>query len=528
MKKLFYFFAVMTLTTTFVACEKMDIEQPVENPNNIKGTGTEIIIENFAKALANVLYENKECRELIKTEALRKINYDYDVLYMLVKDKKLNDGTTLENLMLTYLDSKDMDFMMESFPTLTIFVPSLPENSFSCDSWNVQTEFPDVAVRPNNSLLTYCYDAKGNEYVLEPDEIPGFPIVVLKINERIILKKERDSHSSILRSTTNPNIEFEFTDPVFDNTMPRPETRRDDYNNNVKIQKALEAYNIFPNNLIGWQRDYVYYNLTNSNDRGRLDVRFRESIVGFKFLGNPSTLIDNITRFRDDPKLINKNDWFDMRKISIPGTSRSMLTPWTDGEFEFQVKYSVLSKNTPSSETNTSFRLDPTKLFNINVISKTKGILWKKRTVYKITDIQNLFCFIEVPMFDYDLSKYSITYKISIFEKDDPQTTSQTVQTSTEFASNFSFDPGIGEIIKTGTKYGSSEKQTKTVTSTTSVTTGSDDLGTVTVNFEDEIIRSNNFKFENIQGRNSYPIPDFNNAYRTGHYQIYVCPILLN
>lgn len=513
-------------TAAFVACEKMDRDKPIENTNNID-IGKESVIENFAKALAVVLYENEECRDLIRTEALKKINHDYDVLYMLVKDKELNNGATLTSLMLDHISSEDLEFMIKSFPTLTIFVPSLPENSFSCDSWDIQTQIPDVAVRSNNGLRTYCYDATGNEYFLENDEIPGFPIVVLKINERIVVKKG-NNHSTILRSSTEPNMEFEFIDPVFDNSIPKVETRRSSYTDDIRYQKALEAYNVFPNNLIGWQRDYIYYNLTDSDARGRLDVRFRESIVGFKFLGNASTLIDNITRFRDDPRLINKNDWFEMRKIPIPGTSRSVLTPWTDGEFEFQVKHNVLSKAAPNSETTTSFRLDPDRLFHVDVESKTKGAFWWKRTVYKITNIRSLYCSIDVPMFDYDLSKYSTSYKISIFEKDDPQTKTETVQTSTEFASNFSFDPSVGEIIKTGTKYGKSEKQTKTVTTTTSVTTGNDDLGTVIINFEDEVILSNTPKFESIKGRSSYAIPDFNNAYRTGHYQIYVCPILLN
>lgn len=160
-----------------------------------------------------MLFESKECRDLIKTEALKKNNHDYDVLYMLIKDKELNNGTTLANLMLNHISFEDIEFMMKSFPTLTIFVPALPENSFSCDSWNIQTQIPDVAVRPNNSLRTYCYDATGNEYFLETDEIPGFPIVVLKINERIVLKKG-NNHSTILRSSTEPNIEFEFIDPV--------------------------------------------------------------------------------------------------------------------------------------------------------------------------------------------------------------------------------------------------------------------------------------------------------------------------
>ena len=145
MKKIMYLFAVMALTATFVACEKMDMDKPIGNTDN-SNIGKESVIENFAKALAVVLHENEECRDLIKTEALKKINHDYDVLYMLVKDKELNNGATLTSLMLDHISSEDLEFMIKSFPTLTIFVPSLPENSFSCDSWDIQTQIPDVAI----------------------------------------------------------------------------------------------------------------------------------------------------------------------------------------------------------------------------------------------------------------------------------------------------------------------------------------------------------------------------------------------
>ena len=103
MKKIMYLFTITALTATFVACEKMDTDKPIENTDNID-MGKESVIENFAKAFAVVLYENEECRDLIKTEALKKINHDYDVLYMLVKDKELNNGATFTKLFTTKKD----------------------------------------------------------------------------------------------------------------------------------------------------------------------------------------------------------------------------------------------------------------------------------------------------------------------------------------------------------------------------------------------------------------------------------------
>ena len=47
-------------------------------------------------ALAKVLKDSPAVRKLIKDEALKQIDFDYDVLYLLVKDEILSDNTTLE------------------------------------------------------------------------------------------------------------------------------------------------------------------------------------------------------------------------------------------------------------------------------------------------------------------------------------------------------------------------------------------------------------------------------------------------
>lgn len=52
--------------------------------------------KDFSIALAKVLSENQDVRDLIKKEALKKIDFDYDVLYQLVNKEELSEGKTLE------------------------------------------------------------------------------------------------------------------------------------------------------------------------------------------------------------------------------------------------------------------------------------------------------------------------------------------------------------------------------------------------------------------------------------------------
>lgn len=101
----------------------------------------------MVNALAKVLVESAPARELIKKEALKKIDYDYDVLYLMVKDEVLGDNTTLEGLLSKYLDKDFFDLIENQISNLTIFVPELPEDSFSAELWDVKTDIPDVAIR---------------------------------------------------------------------------------------------------------------------------------------------------------------------------------------------------------------------------------------------------------------------------------------------------------------------------------------------------------------------------------------------
>ena len=101
----------------------------------------------FSFALARVLNESEGVRKLIKEEAIKQFDHDYDVLYMLVKDKQLGGGGTLEGFLLKYVSRENLLSLYKEMPTLTIFVPSLPGDSFSAEGWNTAKEIPYVAYK---------------------------------------------------------------------------------------------------------------------------------------------------------------------------------------------------------------------------------------------------------------------------------------------------------------------------------------------------------------------------------------------
>jgi hypothetical protein len=103
----------MMLVSLFVfSCEKkVDLEPDAASTTSSLRDGEELR-KYFAKALVKALQE-KEVREFLKAEALEKYDGDYDVLYALVKNKKLASGKTFEQTLASYasLLQKVFDFL---------------------------------------------------------------------------------------------------------------------------------------------------------------------------------------------------------------------------------------------------------------------------------------------------------------------------------------------------------------------------------------------------------------------------------
>ena len=81
-----------------------DIDKNVVSATFLEQSESNLILkQKFSSALVKVLGQNEEVRSLIKEEALKQIDFDYDVLYCLIKDKQLKNGVTLEEYLEKYL-----------------------------------------------------------------------------------------------------------------------------------------------------------------------------------------------------------------------------------------------------------------------------------------------------------------------------------------------------------------------------------------------------------------------------------------
>lgn len=231
-------------------------------------------------------------------------------------------------------------------------------------------------------------------------------------------------------------------------------------------------------------------------------------------LGDGRAAMNKISDHTDDPRI--DGSW---HKIGTGNTY--IMSGWTDGEFEFEVKYCLGSSSPVGTEITTYFRVGPRELFDV----KPKKSYIDSKNKFEIESITPLYVRLALPLFEWNIQHYSAVISISIAEFDLSQTEKKTISTGTKIASNFQYEAAWGTTVKSGLKWGVSGERSSTVSYETVTQTCSDQLGTVLVNFEDQIIISKEGK--SYSGRRNLR-PDYNNKYYTSWYRIYIAPLLTN
>ena len=475
-----------------------------------------VLKKDFAKALSKVFNESLMARNLIKNEALKMIDNDYDVLYQLVKDEMLEDNITFEQYIGKYIEMDKLLSINEKFPTLTIFVPELPKNSFSAALWNTDKEIPVVAVRTCISNDVPIYDKDGEEKIIKSDLIPMYPIVVLKDNERIVANEYSNLSRSNFSSTnftfsSKSGITYSFLGESFNNMKQKNILRPRNVNKSMKdrLQKSVDAYNIYKNKD-GWHRDYIYYDMVPGSDKGVFVYDYKETLYSFQMKGDPNIAFQKISDQTGDAQL-------DYDQIFNPRQSYK-ATPWTDGKFDFLVKVYVGTKSPIGTEQTFSFGVKPEDLFRVSY----KDIGGGNSKVDGVKEC--LVVPLDLPLFEWNIENFSCVIKISIEEIDGTETQRTLSQTTAEFAGNFELNPVKGVFEKVGLKFGASAKKTITTTFEKTFTLGNDELGDVIVNFYDPVVLSGDWIEYAGRRDTAYSIP-LNSKYYNGYYKIELAPL---
>ncbi|QNR85556.1 hypothetical protein H9N25_03515 [Pedobacter riviphilus] len=498
MKKLFNF-AAMLLLLGVVSCKKENA--PIENEQNFsfsEKTSSEV---SFAKILAKAVKSDESLRNFIKTESLKQFDKDHDILYQLVKNREISDGKTLREKLLGFTTAEELDKIESKLPLLTIFVPTLP--GFSPEAWNQVSEIPLIAVSNTDAKNSIGLYGDGDEAKLRPTEIPGFPVIVIKQNERVRVKTDINkvaSNSRSLNFNTGSTISFEFIDQAFDGSIPDVKNTSSQLLNSNKfagvkgtVSRVAPSPNLSNPNAIDqvnvdaynsgseWHRDYVYYGITPSSPNGKFRNYYSEFITSFKFL-TPNALgliADQDGDPKPFPNYIDGN---------IPLNENGHRTPgWFDGNFEFRITVLINSKNGVGNEYVRQISVNPRDLFDLQYkfLGEVK-MLFFKGNAYELETVIPKEYHPNVELIPWDLENYGTAWKFIFYEVDGTQEETKSYENTTTFAANFEVNGGVKDKI--GAKFGlaatSSEKRTYSV----KTMLGSDYLGEAILTFDQPII----------------------------------------
>lgn len=519
--------------------ENTDHKQPYNNnqdpPKPIESLNlseTDQLKVKFGRVLAKALKDSPELRQFIKQEALKQFNNDYDVLFNMVRHKPLNNipstrlkngvNNSLEGLLEGYFEDKnELSAIQSQLPLLTVFVPKLPENSFSAETWdtNDPDQIPVVGIRVDNTNEVPMVDAVNNhEYILEDDLIPGYPVVVIKNNERLAVNTDDNNFA---RSTevieAQDGTSYRFLDDNLNasmtktnNTLIKPIDPEGGSCNppfaiipgrdNTVPQFIKTAHNVFDGRISQpWQRDNIYYQLTTTQTTNTyVGGKYLEAITYFRLNGVPEDVFSSMSNQNNsaNPDPIGTNQSWERDRTRVP---------WTDGNFEIGISITDNAKNRPNINFAFSFDAAPESLFTYSYESVVRWrgawpIRWK-RTYWrpKIDGFKGMdftstnLDATKLHIHAWDLTEYSNIWNLEIKELDvSTEITTKTASVK-KYNTNINIDTSIplGEKTKLGLKFGASLEEENSSERNHKWIEGSDLLGFLEIPFGDKVVNKN-------------------------------------
>ncbi|MGY6545455.1 MAG: hypothetical protein ACXIU2_11675, partial [Cyclobacteriaceae bacterium] len=456
----------------------------------------------FALALRNAIFNEPELRNLIKEEALKMFNGDYDILYHTFKETLMKSGKSVHETILDYSENREKtNSAIQNLPLLTILVPDLID--FTAFDWDSENELVDIAIDDVNDRKTAitAISSDGEKYEIPRGYQPAYPIIVIKNNERIISSSDTQikNYNNLGDLVLNLNGESYF---ITDNNYKTKDINHNYENEAISRIETnssyfrvglLSDYSHIINAIeseVEWQRDNIYYGLDASQNitRGPLNRKYMEVITGMRFNFPPADF-NFISNSPEDPSPTGNDQMI------------NILPEWTDGYFDFEINV-LITTPTGQEKYVRSFSLKPYELFNIKYRIENGG---RGRTfrIFEGISEEAPTVSLNIPIEDWNFERYGNTWKFVIIEKDPDIKTTITTTNQTKIGTNFEF----GE--KVGFKFGATGEITESESFAIETTQSSDLLGEARLHFEDPIFLNYTISNGNwpigCGGRNSPP-----------------------
>lgn len=504
------FLFVLVSTIFMLSCSQEEVTNLTENDQKgLPELTTAQAQLKFAKLLSQAASNSIEVRNFLKEEALARFDNDYDIFYPLVKDKIVTGNKSFRDILLSYCqDENELTRIEFSQLLLNIMIPDLSLFwDFDAKKWDVNNA--EVAVLCRDDKDDTLYENGENIGSLPKGEIPGFPCLVVKNNERLMVTNA---------NARSGEVTYEFIDEVFDGAKNRPQARHSDFDIDFQPTEDLGKYvaksEIMPSIIKAWeefknvpnacQRDYIYYGITKANTPGTLNRNIREKLYRFRI---NATAFGKIADSNQDSQLNNPSQT--KRYLSNDEILRQI---WTDGEFEFRFKSYIAGEDSKEAmEHVLPFSVNPRDVFSIkkvHVHHKNSTMFRQSKNFYSVNvnNLESKWIYPEklagknynsqVFLLPWDLYSKSLVIHMFVEEFDLDQTDERSRTVVNEFTNKVDFSvEGGGSTDKKmnlTAKLGYGFSHTKTTTSTTKITTTltSDDLGTLSFLFYDPIIKA--------------------------------------
>ena len=435
---------ILTVLATFTDCSRK--EQAVISP--ISGKDITYPLDADRTALGQLVAKgmaNAEIRKIVKDEALKQFDRDYDVLLYQIKDQVLSTGQTIAQYMELLGDSeKSFGKLLEKMPLATIYVSKLP--SFSAEKWDAANQVPFVAVlnskNPGNVIKAFNKDNAWLELSLDKD--PPIAVVVLKENERVGLSKKGDFIFS------KEGKSFYYLDNEF--KKKTPSASRQLFTSQID-PLLVEAYNKVKTCSYCDQRDYIYYGIfpPAGITEGKLNTKFAEAITDFR--------LENEAAFNN-------------------------IGGWAEGNFEFYINAYFPNRDKPFLKV-VSATADDLATYEEKEYDKWCVNLWPFGALYcekgkyrEFTGVKT-FAPLDWPVKyqTFDMQTNGNEWWLKVFEFDPITTVTRESTREVTIGTNFKVDVSTGTSTKVGLGFGAERTEKRTVTEKYETTLESNQLG---------------------------------------------------
>lgn len=268
--KRFFLFLIGSLL--MISCQEK--ETIIVSDDDYVELDSESAKQEFAVILSKAVYENEALREFLKSEALTQFDKDYDVFYPWTKNELVTDGQSFRDILLRYDEKHILPRIEEVVPRLNILIPDWSWlDSFSVRSWETSDNDISVCYESTKDCQPIYFNGE-KMFDMKPEEIPDFPILVVKENERMVASNIRTKGASVMA--------YDFLDEEFDASKAVTRVSHDYYDREFDTEDttnfvpasqvsyvAVDAYNEFKNNPYAFHRDNIYYGMTNTITQGK-------------------------------------------------------------------------------------------------------------------------------------------------------------------------------------------------------------------------------------------------------------------